>query len=171
MQWKTFVNGQQYLYKKSVRPMSRPRSNHPIVLTADERQIIESMLLDPETRKRRIKRLKAVLLMADGVEPTEAAALLRVSGATVLQWRKILATGGIALLLPPRRPTPARRYGPEIADKILALVATPPPPGVRWWTAKLIAAQLTGVPWHYVSAFLRRRCIDPRASRRTRYRY
>lgn len=151
--------------------MSRPVVNFPIVLTRDVRQSIESMLLDPETRKGLIKRLKAILLMAESADTADVARLLGVNAPAVYRWRKAFAKNGLAGLCPERRPMPFRKYGPDVTEAILRIVETPPPPTARWWTAHLIAAQLDGVPWQFVSAFLRRRSIDLRAGRRMRFRY
>lgn len=151
--------------------MSRPSTKFPVILTTDERQAIEAMLLDPEIRKGLVKRLKAVLLMADSADVTDIVRLLHVRHPAIYRWRKTFAQKGLAGLCPPRRPMPHRKYGPEVAESILHIVSTPPPDGTRWWTAKHIAAQLNDVPWQYVSAFLRRRCIDLRSGKRTRFRY
>jgi transposase len=116
-------------------------------------------------------RIMIVLMCADGAAPTEIAKLVGVTRSVVYRWRGVFLKFGMPGLFRPRRVQRPRKYGNEVKQQILTLAASPPPPSERWWTAKLIAERLTGIPDKFVSALIRKAGFDLRAGRRKHYRY
>lgn len=141
-----------------------------IRLTTDERAEIDDRLISGQLPKAWIARVMVILLSDDGIAPHDISKLANVSPQRVSHWRRVYQRHGLDGLLKKRRSMP-RRYGPEITDAILALAAKPPPPGERWWTAKLIAEKISHVPWKHVSTVIRKAGIDLRAGRRRKFRY
>jgi transposase len=143
----------------------------PLTLTPTDRQDLELKLCARNMSRSVAVRIMIVLMCADGAAPTEIAKLVGVTRSVVYRWRGVFQTFGIPGLIRPRQLQRPRKYGAEIKQQILTLAASPPPPSERWWTAKLIAERLTGIPDKFVSALIRKAGIDLRAGRRKHYRY
>jgi transposase len=143
----------------------------PLALKATDRQDLELKLCVSGIRRSMTVRIMIVLMCADGAAPTEIAKLVGVTRSVVYRWRSVFQTFGMAGLFKSRRVQRPRKYGNEIKQQILVLAASPPPQSERWWTAKLIAERLSGIPIKYVSALIRKAGIDLRAGRRKHYRY
>jgi transposase len=140
-------------------------------LTSVDRQDLELKLCARNIPRSVAIRIMIVLMCADGAAPTEIAKLVGVTRSVVYRWRGVFQKFGMTGLFKPRRVQRPRKYGAEIKHEILTLAASPPPPSERWWTAKLIAERLTGIPDKFVSALIRKAGIDLRAGRRKHYRY
>jgi transposase len=150
----------------------RLRHAHNIRLTPVDRATLEQRLLEHSLPSNLRLRATALLMSDKGMTPSRIARMLGVSLCAVSTWRTLFVRKGIAGLMErkPRRP-PHRKYGLEVKAAILRLAATEPPTGERWWTAKLIAAQLDGIPKRFVWQVINSAGIDLRAGRRRTYRY
>lgn len=151
--------------------MSRLPHVAPLHVSDDERAELELMVCRNGLDRRLFLRASAILLSGDGIVPTGVAAMLDVTPDMVRRWRRIFVRERLLGLFRRRRVQPPRKYGPLVRQAILALAAQPPPAGKPWWTAKLIASQLQGVPHSYVWNVIRKSGIDLREGRRRHYRY
>jgi transposase len=143
----------------------------PLSLTDDQRLTLD-LRSQATTRGRALARRIAIILMsADGVAADEIAKVIGVNRSVVYHWRMIFRRSGLDGVLTSRKPHTSRRYGPDVRQQIHDLMATPPPDRHRWWTAKLIAARISGVKHTYISEIIRRMGIDLRAGRRRIYPY
>lgn len=146
--------------------MSRPSPFANLRLTQDERTQLSSMLQRQRLTLRDFRCITSILLTDSGLEPRPIAEILDVLPDTVRRWRRAFARGRIAGLFKPRKPRPPRKYSSTHQDRILALVAQPPPPGCRWWTAKLIAERISGISYDFIWNVIKKHGICLRAGRR-----
>lgn len=151
--------------------MSGPTYAAPLHITDDDRADLELMVHRKGLNRSHFLRASAILLSGDGITPTDVAGMLNVTPGMVRRWRRIFVREGLSGLFRKRRVQQPRKYPPAVKEAILAIAAQPPPPGKRWWTAKLIASQLQGVPHSYVWNVIRNSDIDLREGRRSTYRY
>src|SRR3990172_5543748 len=127
-----------------------------IALTSDEQTTLEAWVRAAKTEQRLALRARIVLAAAAG-HPTEAiAGRFRVRAATVSKWRTRFARERLKGLPDAPRPGAKRRYGPETAQRILAVLDTPPPSGHATWTGTLVARALGEVSAPQVWRVLRR---------------
>jgi transposase len=143
----------------------------PVTLSSVDRQDLELKLCAGNISRRTSVRIMIILLCADGADPIDIARVVGVTRSVVYRWRSVFRRYGMAGLFETRRVQKPRKYGIEIRQSILNLAASPPPASQRWWTAKLIAERLSGIPVKYVSALLHKAGVDLRAGRRKIYRY
>lgn len=132
----------------------------PIILTEEERTVLESMVRSPKTARGLSERARMVLLAAEGQSTRSIAAELGTWPGRVSRWRKRFATDRIAGLSDKPRPGAVPKYGEETAQRILALLDEAPPAGFARWTAPLLAEALGDVSDQYIWRFLRRHKID-----------
>ena len=143
----------------------------PLSLTDDQRLRLELKSHAPVLGPALARRIAIILMSADGVAADEIAKVIGVNRSVVYHWRMIFRRSGLDGVLTSRKPHTSRRYGPQVRQRIVDLIATPPPDRHRWWTAKLIAARISGAKHTYLSEIIRRMGIDLRASRRRIYPY
>lgn len=151
--------------------MSSTTYTAPLRLADDERVDLELIICRACHDKRDYLRASAILLSSDGMTPADAASILNVTPGMVRSWRRIFVREGLPGLFRPRRVQQPRKYPRAITETILSIAKRPPPAGKRWWTAKLIASQIEGVPHKHVSKIIVKAGIDLRAGRRQKYRY
>jgi transposase len=104
-------------------------------------------------------RLRAVLLAADGMGPTDIAARLDASRLSVMRWLARFRAGGLPALGDRPKSGRPRRYGATQRTKIAA-AACRPPQGQNRWTVRALAERL-GVPKSVVHEVLQRERIQP----------
>ncbi len=134
--------------------MSRPAT--PIVLTAEDRQILEQWSRSSKTEQRLALRSRIILAAAAGVSTLAIAEQCSVRLATVSKWRSRFARLGWAGLSDAPRPGAKRRYNAQTERRILATLDRPPPSGHATWTGSLVAQALGDVSEDQVWRVLRR---------------
>lgn len=110
-------------------------------LKAAERRRIETMLRGGIEAVRVVKRAQVLRLLDQGLAVPQTAAAVGLSGQAVrdIGWRYAEAGLQRALFDKPR-PGQAPRLGPQQAQRIVAMICGPPPPGQARWSVRLITA-------------------------------
>ena len=132
----------------------------PIILTEEERAVLESMVRSPKTEQGVSERARMVLLAADGRSARSIAAALGTWPGRVSRWRTRFVAERLAGLSDRARPGATPIYTAETGRRILAQLDEPPPAGFARWTAPLLARALGDVSDQYIWRFLRRQKID-----------
>lgn len=149
--------------------MSRRPYRAPLSLTDDERATLKDRLCAKDLPRHRFMRLAIILMLADGATPEQIAEIFCRHPSMIRRYRKLFERQGSNSIFRPRL-SPKRKYGPEINQKILDMIARPPPDKRRCWTAKLIAERLDSVHYQYIWQFIRNRRIDLCTGQRRRRR-
>jgi transposase len=131
-----------------------------IVLTAEERSVLEALNRSTKTEVRMRDRAWMVLLAAGGTATREIGRLVGHTTGTVSKWRVRYARDRFAGLDETGRRGATPKYGPAEQKRILALLDQPPPAGYSNWTAPLLARALCDVHEQYIWRFLRAQKID-----------
>ena len=132
--------------------MKRPS----VVLSDQERQTLTKLASDPKLEPAHVRRVRVVLLSANGVAGAEIARRLGLSPGQVSRIRRRFSESGVAGLA--TRPHLGRRdhaVSPETTERIILISASTPPPGRPRWSSRLIAARV-GLTSATVAKVLRR---------------
>jgi transposase len=117
-----------------------------IALTGSERRELQRIARAAGTSARRmVDRAQFVLHAAAGKSNQEIAVALNVRATTVGKWRSRFARERLAGLRDEPRPGSPRTYDEKTEQRILAMLATPPPEGYGSWTGGLFAQVLSDV--------------------------
>ena len=130
-----------------------------IVLSAEERSVLEKNVRGARTEQRLAFRSRIVLLAADGMGTNAIAAQLQTNPATVSKWRLRFARKGLAGLADAPRSGAPGRYSDETERRILAQLDEPVPEGETVWTARLLAKALGDVSEDHVWRVFRKHGI------------
>jgi len=113
-------------------------------LTKEERNHLITLLMGGTQKVREIKRAQILLKADDGWTDAQIAEALPVGRATVERIRKRYAEQGLEAALhdKKRERVYKRKIDGEVEAHLIALVNSPPPPGHKRWTLRLLAEQL-----------------------------
>jgi transposase len=136
------------------------REATPIVVSAEERAVLEAWVRAPSTEQRLVERARIVLSAAGGTPSRAIAREVGCARGVVSKWRVRFAEAGLAGLSDAPRSGKPKTYGADADRRILALLDRPPPQGFARWTAPLIARALADVSDQHVWRFLRAQGID-----------
>jgi transposase len=131
-----------------------------IILTADERVVLESLSRSTRSEARMQLRARIVLLAADGKATREIGRVVGCTTGTASKWRVRYARQRLAGLDETGARGAAAKYGPSDQQRILAMLDQSPPDGYANWTAPLLARALGDVHEQYIWRFLRAQKID-----------
>ncbi len=132
-----------------------------IILTAEQRQELESIVARPSESAGLVRRARVVLLSDRGVSGREIATRLNLSGEHVSKIRGRFAAEGVAGLF--ERPKAGRKdhaVPAAVVERVVELAMSPPPAGRSRWTTRLLAKQV-GLTSGCVSDLLRRNGLKP----------
>ncbi|MGO9022995.1 MAG: IS630 family transposase [Beijerinckiaceae bacterium] len=132
----------------------------PIILTAEERAELESLVRSTKTEHRTRFKARIVLQAADGAATRAIARAVGCTIGTASKWRVRYAKDRLAGFSETGNRGPVPKYGPETGRRILALLDEKPPQGFANWTAPLLAKALGDVHEQYIWRFLRAQKID-----------
>jgi len=119
--------------------MARPA--RPITLTRSERDDLEHILRSTSAPAGYARRVRAVLLLADGISGVEVARRTGLHWVQVSRIRsRFLADGPAGLEDRPRSGRP-REITPSKVAQIVAMTLRPPPKGITHWSVRDIAAR------------------------------
>ena len=127
----------------------------PIILSVEDRAILEGWVRATTTEQRMVMRARIILAAADGEKSAAIAKALGIRKATLSKWRIRFAKDGLAGLSDGKRPGAKPRYGPEVERRILLMLDEPPPTGYATWNGNLLAKALGDVSKHHVWRVLR----------------
>lgn len=114
-----------------------------VTLSADEQQILLSLVHHGTAKARTLTRARILLLVAEGLTDAAIAAVLQTNHSTVERTRQKYQAGGLDVALT-ERPRPGRE--PKLDGRqeafLIALACSAPPEGRTCWTMQLLADQM-----------------------------
>ena len=131
-----------------------------IVLTSEERAVLEALVRSSKSETRMRVRARIVLAAADGMATREIGRMVGCTTGTASKWRVRYARSRFAGLDETGNRGAEPRYGLAEQKRILALLDQPPPGGYGNWTAPLLARALGDIHEQYIWRFLRAQKID-----------
>src|SRR5262245_5938788 len=132
----------------------------PITVTAADRHALERLQRSPSIRAGLSRRVRAVLLMADGLSGVEVAGRIGYTVVQVSRLRRRFAEGGVAGLQErPRSGRPPTLTARQRAQ-VVALTLGAPAPGLTHWTTRELARR-TGVSRTTVHRIWRAHALQP----------
>lgn len=131
-----------------------------VVLSPEERRVLETLAGSRKSEARLRERARIVLLAAAGLASRAVAREVGCTPGTASKWRIRYAHDRMAGLSETGKRGAAPKYGPEHDSRILAMLDRPPPEGYANWTAPLLARALGDIHEQYVWRFLRAQKID-----------
>lgn len=150
------------------------RSPYVIMLSADDRAVLEERARAYTAPFATVVRAKIVLLAADGEPNTRIAERLDVHVGTVGFWRKRYFEAGLAGLADRPRSGRPRSFAPEVVAEVKAMACEPPTerevPLSRWSSVELAAQAVTEGLVAAVSASTVRRWLHTDAIRPWQHR-
>lgn len=136
-----------------------------IMLSAEEREFLESQARSAKAPHRMVLRSKIILHAADGDNNEQIAQRLGTRRKTVSQWRLRFAAKGLDGLMDEPRPGAKKLYNADTDRRIMAVLDKPPPKGFGIWSGKLIAERLGDVSEHHVWRVLCKNKVYLRAAK------
>jgi transposase len=137
-----------------------PSTATPVVLTDEDRQLLEQRARATTTPARDLQRAQIILLAAQGWPNDRIAAHLHLSPGMVSRWRMRFLRQGLAGLADRPRSGRPQRYGSETERRLLAQLDEKPPSGYAAWSGELLARALGDVSSRQVYRVLRRQRIS-----------
>ena len=138
--------------------MSSPTLN--LILTADERQTLDSFARSRKGRVDLSRRARAVLLLADGASYTAVTAALGWSSATIAKWKARFEAQRLAGLWGRHQGSRPRIRTPRMEARILSWTRKPPPHGATHWSTRTLGKHL-GVPHTLIARVWHRAGLHP----------
>jgi len=117
--------------------MARPAA--PVVLSDDEREILQRLARRPKTAQRRALRARIVLACAAGRAIGAVAEDLGVTPATVSKWRGRYAREGLDGLDDEPRPGAPRKITDEKVEEVVVATLETSPTNATHWSPRLMA--------------------------------
>lgn len=114
----------------------------PLKTTRSQRQRLERLLAQRTLAHRHARRIRVVLLAAEGVSGVEIAGRLSITVPQVTRIRKRFENGGVEGLAEQPRPGRGNNVPKAMVRKIVTKVMTPPPAGYSHWSCALLAAEV-----------------------------
>jgi transposase len=137
----------------------------PAKVSAEQRIDLEALMAKRVARAGFVRRVRVILLSADGVSGAEIAQRVGVSQEMVSRIRGRWAREGIDGLY--ERPKAGRKdhvVPPDVVHQIVALATSPPPAGRSRWTARLLG-KATGCSFTSAAKILRAHDLKPHRAR------
>ena len=131
----------------------------PMVLRSGDESKLTALVRSSIVEAGLAQRARIVLLAAEGVSNTAAAAMVGVSRPTVILWRNRYAQAGIAGLGDLERSGRPRGID-DLAVVVATLAAPPAHLGVTHWSARLLAKEL-GISFASVARIWRDNDLKP----------
>ena len=136
-----------------------------VVLTDEQRTVLQRWARGRTTPARLVRRAKIVLLAAEGKENVEIADELEIERTIVGRWRRRFVAKGLAGIEKdaPRGGRPGRKRQ-QVAQRIVVVTTRQTPPNATHWSTNSLARQL-GVSQSMVSRVWRANGLRPHLSR------
>jgi transposase len=117
----------------------RQRHSKPLMVTEEERRVLEQWARRPKTAQRVAFRARVVLGCAEGVPNTAVAARLHTSGNTIGKWRERFRLRRLEGLADEPRPGVTRKVTDDVLVDIITRTLETPPPHTTQWTTRSMA--------------------------------
>src|SRR6202140_18894 len=132
-----------------------------VEVTAAERDRLEAIVADRNSPQKHVWRAGIVLATADGLGTVAIMRHTAKSKTVVWRWQERFAQEGVdGLLRDKTRPSRVKPFGPEVAERIVALTLAEPPGETTHWTGRAMA-KVTGVSLSYVQRVWRSHGLQP----------
>ena len=115
----------------------RPKAE--LILTADERCMLEQWTRRPKTSQALARRARIVLACATGKPNYTVAAEFKTTGQTVSRWRRRFVERRLDGLLDEPRPGTPRRTSDAAVERLLALTLETAPKAATHWSSRAMA--------------------------------
>lgn len=139
------------------------RTTEALKVTPAARSQLEALLTKRTRAHRHARRIRIVLLAADGVPGVEIARRVSISHFQVSRIRKRYERGGVKGLEEQPRPGRGNRVPERTVRQIVAKVMTPPPPGYSHWSCPQLAKAF-GLGKSVIHKILRANDLKPHLS-------
>ena len=136
------------------------RTTVPLEVTPAARRQLETLLAKRTLAHAYARRLRIVLLAADGVRGVEIARRVAISHFQVSRIRRRYEQGGVAGLAEQPRAGRGNRVPAATVRKIVAKVMTPPPAGYSHWSCPQLA-EVFGLGKSVIHKILRANDLKP----------
>lgn len=143
--------------------IKRGRPLTPLILSAEERSHLQSVLRRRQTARADAQRAKVILMAADGHSNKEIVAYTGLSQPTVCKWRKRFCNQrllGLSEL--PRSGAPRRIDDDQVAEVVRLTLESAPPEATHWSTRQM--AKRCGFSRQTVSLIWRAFKLQPHRS-------
>jgi transposase len=141
------------------------RTGIVVEVTVAERDRLEAIVADRNSPQKHVWRAGIVLATADGLGTVAIMRHTAKSKTVVWRWQERFAQEGVdGLLRDKTRPSRVKPFGPEVAERIVALTLAEPPGETTHWTGRAMA-KVAGVSLSYrheSSKIKQRRCATIR---------
>jgi transposase len=114
----------------------------PLVVTEQQRRALEELASRPSLSHGHARRVRVVLLSADGVSGVEIARRVGLTEFQVSRIRRRFEDGGVEGLAERPKPGRGNNVDLEIVGKVLSLVMRAPPKGHSHWSTGLLARRV-----------------------------
>jgi transposase len=132
-----------------------------LAVSAKQHRALKSIVARPSAAAGLVRRVRVVLLSADGLPGREIATRLDLSEEAVSRIRRRFIDGGVEGLSD--RPKAGRKdhaVPSTVVEEIIQLAMSPPPAGRARWTTRLLAGRV-GITSGTVSDILRKQELKP----------
>lgn len=141
--------------------MTRGRGLREVVLSPDEKHILERYARRHSTPQGLAMRARIVLLAASGASNKDVAAALRTSRLTVSKWRTRFLDARMNGLADRARSGAPRRLRDDDLERIISMTLMSRPPGAERWSTRSLA-RATGFAHTTVSRIWRAFALTPK---------
>ena len=111
-----------------------------IQLAPGDRDRLEALIANGNTRQKHVRRARIVLLAGDGIGTNEIQRRLAVSKPTIRRWRTRYVEAGVdGLCRDKTRPPGKAPLGAEVVNRVLEKTLTEAPPDATHWSLRTMA--------------------------------
>lgn len=135
----------------------------PLKTTKAQRRKLRELLAQRTLAHRHARRIRVVLLAAEGVSGVEIARRTSITVPQVSRIRRRFTEGGVEGLEEQPRPGRGNNVPEKTVRKIISKAMSPPPPGYSHWSCALLAAEV-GLSKAVVHKILRANDLKPHLS-------
>jgi transposase len=137
------------------------RTGIVVEVTAADRDRLEAVVADRNSPQKHVWRAKIVLATADGLGTMAVMQATGKGKTAVWRWQERFCEAGVdGLLRDKTRPSRIKPFGPEVAERIVALTLSEPPGETTQWTGRAMA-KAAGVSLSYVQRVWRLHGLQP----------
>ena len=120
----------------------RGRPKAPVVVTDEDRVVLERWSKRPKTPMSVAQRARIVLLAADGLTNNAVAERVGVNQATVVKWRKRYLAGGVDGLIDEPRPGAPRKITDAAVEEVVVRTLEETPTDATHWSTRDLAKRV-----------------------------
>ena len=135
----------------------------PLVLTAEEREVLERWTRRPKTSQALALRARVLLACADGMNNTDVGIALRVHRTMVARWRSRFLAKRLNGLLDEPRPGAPRTISDAEVERVIARTLETKPRDSTHWSTRSMAREL-GMSQSAISRIWRAFSLQPHRS-------